>query len=275
MKILKLLPFLLLLLLAGCRSSKSVIEGSSTTKVTGEKVFIEKLVANAQREQCVTAKVDMKLNALDKEIAVNGRLRMKRDQVVQLSLTLLGFEVGRIEFTPQDVLIVDRVNKQYVRAAYGDVSFLRQANLDFYALQSLFWNELFVPGEQKVASQLSRFLYSESGDHVMLTLTDAPKLNYNFLTQLTPNIISQVAVQSKNAADLASLEWTYDRFTELDHRYFPTLMSCEVKGLDRNVGFVLNLSRLDNDDKWETQTKISSRYRERKVEEIFKYLLAM
>lgn len=71
-------------------------------------------------------------------LSVGGTLKMKRDDVVQLSLTVLGIEVGRLEFTPKDVLIVDRVNKQYVRARYDQVAFLQTADLDFYAFSRCF-----------------------------------------------------------------------------------------------------------------------------------------
>ena len=66
----------------------------------------------------------MDINLGQKDLSVNGTLRMKRNDVVQLSLTFLGMEVGRMEFTPSDVLIIDRFNKQYVRASYDEVSFL-------------------------------------------------------------------------------------------------------------------------------------------------------
>ncbi len=88
----------------------------------------------------MTAKMKLNVDALGKSLSVNGSLRMKRDEVVQLSLSMLGFELGRLEFSPDDVLILDRYHKQYVRCGYDDISFLKSAGIDFYALQSLFWN---------------------------------------------------------------------------------------------------------------------------------------
>lgn len=99
-------------------------------------------------QQGVTASTKVRLSGVGgKDLSVNGKLQMKRNDVIRLSLRFLGMEVGLMEFTPNDVLVVDRINKQFVRAKYGEVSFLRQAGLDFYALQSLFWNELFIPGQ--------------------------------------------------------------------------------------------------------------------------------
>lgn len=141
----------------------------------------------------------MDVSALGKGVTLSGTLRVKRNDVVQLSLSLLGFEVGRMEFTPADVLIIDRVNKQYVRAPYSQVSFLRTAQLDFYALQSLFWNELFVPGQTSAAGSLQRFRAASAGSHTLLTLPDAPRLAYEFLTVTESGLIDRVTVQSRSA----------------------------------------------------------------------------
>ena len=279
MKIGKWLPLLVLfvsLTFTACRSSKGLVEGTPSGETNRqEEIYKKKIVANAQQADCVTAKLNLDIQALGKAISVDGRLRMKRNEVVQLSLSLLGFEVGRLEFTPQQVLVVDRVNKQFVRASYAEVDFLQQANVDFYALQSLFWNELFIPGQQDVKANLSRFKYEEIGNYALLSLLDTPKLVYNFQTQMEQAILNRVTVKGKRAGDEGQLEWTYDNFTRLDNRLFPTLMNCKVSGLEKELSLTFSLSRLDNDAHWSTSTNLSSRYKERRVEEILHQLIAL
>lgn len=77
---------------------------------------------------------------------------MRKDEVIRLQLLipLLRSEVGRIEFTKDYVLFIDRMHKQYVKANYTDVAFLKNNGINFYSLQALFWNQLFIPGEQRV-----------------------------------------------------------------------------------------------------------------------------
>ena len=276
MKLWKFLPMLVLLLLTACHSSKSAMEGTSTPdKSQSEEVYMKKVVSNAQRSNNVTAKVNVALSAFGKDLSVDGRLRMRRNEVIQLSLNLLGFEVGRMEFTPQYVLLLDRVNKQYVKANYTEVGFLQQAQLDFYALQSLFWNELFIPGQHDVREGLSRFEYAETGNYALLSLKDTPKLVYTFQTQMEQAIINHVTVKAKSSTGEGKLEWNYDNFTQLDKRYFPSLMSCKISGLDREVNLTLSLSRLNNNDNWTATTNISSRYKERSVEDTLRLLMTM
>lgn len=114
---------------------------------------------------------------------------MKRDQMIRISLRMLGFEVGVMEFTPADVLVIDRFNKQYVRAAYNEVGFLRQAGLDFYSLQALFWNELFLPGQhQLTTSDLKRFTLEQVQQTNVLVPTSTPALLIVLLPTRLPKL---------------------------------------------------------------------------------------
>jgi len=77
---------------------------------------------------------------------------MRKDEVIRLQLLvpIIRSEVGRIEFTKDYVLFLDRIHKQYVKAKYNDVAFLKNNGINFYSLQALFWNQLFIPGQQRV-----------------------------------------------------------------------------------------------------------------------------
>lgn len=139
---------MLCILLASCRSKKEVV---STTTTVSDNTTIgvppsqgnkQPADAKQQEETCVTAKVRLELASNGKSTSVGGMLRMKRNDVIQLSLVTFGvLEVARIEMTPDYFLLVDKMGRQYVKASYNDVSFLRDADVDFYTIQSYFWNE--------------------------------------------------------------------------------------------------------------------------------------
>ena len=67
------------------------------------------------------------VNTGKKEISVPGILHMRKDEVIRLQLLIpiIRSEVGRIEFTKDYVLFIDRIHKQYVKAKYNDVAFLK------------------------------------------------------------------------------------------------------------------------------------------------------
>lgn len=267
----------LLFALASCKTAQQATTERGTTAPAANHAlaYAKTVVATAQTSPCLTAKINMQLDAKGKSITCGGSLRMKRDDVVQLSLTFLGMEVGRMEFSPADVLIIDRFHKQYVRAKYADVSFLAGAGLDFYALQSLFWNELFVPGQKDVTTALPRFTTASAGDHTLLQLTDAPKLDYGFLTITASRLIDRLTVEAKSGSDKGQFVWRYGDFTKFNGKQFPTTMQVNFNGAGQNAGFTLSLSRLGTDSDWEPHTTVSSKYTERKVEEVLGRLTSL
>jgi hypothetical protein len=118
-------------LMTGCKSSSVVSKESKLSSVA----YVNSLAAKNVPSQVISAKTDVEISLGGKKVNVNGSLKMKRDALVQLSFTFLGFEVGRMEFTPSEVLLVDRANKRYVRASYADVDLLKEA-IDCFEVNS-------------------------------------------------------------------------------------------------------------------------------------------
>ena len=274
------------LLLSSCRSSKSAskekaspatgttattpIPSSATTSKAETAAFVKKISPQRTDKQCLTASAKVRITGVgSKDLSVNGQLRMRRNDVVRLSLRFLGMEVGLLEFTPQDVLVVDRVNKQYVRASYSEVSFLRQAALDFYSLQSLFWNELFIPGrDEGKAPDASNFEMTREQNLCILTPQGTPKLTYHFYADPSQQTINRLQVVSVNKADKGQFAWNYDSFERFSGRSFPTSMQMCVSGTSKDVTLSLNLSSLKADSDWNSPPTVSSKYTRRSVQEV-------
>ena len=286
----QIIILLILLSLCACRSSRTVTKepAPATTATKGTTAAAEqaaaykaRVLAAAQRTGCLTAKVKFQLtgNAVGSmaDMTVSGTLRMKRDDVVQLSLRALGFEVGRLEFSLQDVLLIDRVNKRFVRAKYSDVAFLRQAGLDFHAVQALFWNELFLPGMQDAEAALSQFAVEKAKNQTLLRADGAGHLAYTFHTQTANARVARVEVQPQSSASTkqGSFVWTYDEFGQVAGSLFPAQMVCSVTLGTKQAGFNLALSNFGTEDGWDAHTSVSSKYKEQDANALFRQILGM
>jgi hypothetical protein len=261
----------LTLALAGCSSSKHATrsalpadaETTASTKATD--ALCGTLVAeNAERTEAleaVTSKVNLTLKLSGKSpVKLGGTLRIRRNQVVQLSVTyLLGIEVGRLEITPDGLMVIDRVNKRYVDIPFAELSSLTHANLDFYTLQALFLNELFLPGQTTVtASDAPSFTLTVDGDDATLAVKKSGSFSYQFLTALTDRRLKRSRIGY--AGTSYALNWDYDSFRTLGNRTFPGLMQVDFEGGSKPASLTLELNKLGTDTDWETRTQISSKY---------------
>ena len=248
------------LLLASCHSAKQA--GSGQTSTANESAYKQRVISNSQTAGAITAKIKAHASMGTQGVTLGGSLRMKRNDVIQLSLTFMGLmEVGRLEFTRDNVLFIDRIHQRYARVSYSHIDFLSAADLDFYALQAIFWNEIFVPGSPDIAQVLSRFTLASSGDHTLLSLTSAPKLDYAFLTQTKTAQLTRTSVHSKNVSNADNLECIYGNFVKLGGKSFPTTLNVKFNSR-KPLSLDLTLSSLNNASDWTTRTSVSSKYKE-------------
>ena len=146
--------------------------------------------------------------------------------------------------------------------------YLESAGLDFYSLQSLFWNEIFSPGTHDVGSALKNFSVASSGDHTLLSLTSAPKLDYSFLTITDEAMLDRTTITSKNIANQQALVCKYSDFAKFDGKKFPRRINISFNGGKKELGLDMQLSGLSTNSSWETRTKVSSSYKQRSVDDI-------
>lgn len=91
-----------------------------------------------------TADLDISLGFGNDSYDLGGKIQMKRNQVVRLNLTFMGFiEVGIIEFTPDYILIVNRMGKEYTKAPYNSMDAMVKNNINFQTIQTMAWNQLY------------------------------------------------------------------------------------------------------------------------------------
>lgn len=290
-----LLP-LAIAMLASCASHKkaeSSTAGASTVAVTTvgsdaasqeklDKEYVRKVFSNAQESKNIVSKIDFSIGAMGKDISVDGKIYMRKDEIIRIVLSPLGLmEVGRLEFTPDHVLIVNRMDKEYVKATYNDLDFLKANGLDFYSLQALFWNELFLPGEKKLnASQLAKFAVAPASGNEKKVAVESGRLGFTWTTDPSTSLIQATTVDyAKGTAQASVAGWTYSRFSDLAGKKFPAShqLSFQSKAIKKGGVLKLNIDmkKLTTDSNWDVKYEVSGKYKEMNAEALFGKLLNM
>jgi len=268
------LTVLMVGMIMSCSSTKNIANPTPKQQQTSADLYKQKVVANAHKEQFLTAKAKVELTMGDKDISLSGNLRMKRGDVIQISMSfpIVG-EVCRMEFTKNEVLIVDRINARFVKVPYDKVDFLRSANLDYNVLESIFWNEVFYPGTTDVNSKLGEYTVASSGSHTLLSLTTAPKLDYSFLTISESGLVDRTTVSPKNSSDKSNLVCIYSNFVKYTEGKFPSSFKVTFAGDQQTYALDFDLSSISNDSKWTTRTTLSSKYKQMDADVLLKSLI--
>ena len=84
-------------LLTGCKSSRGVTGKSPSAGSLNRTERVERVLAQAPQTECINAKMRFSLQLGEKDFSIGGNFRMKKDDVIQLSLVGFGIiEGGRI-----------------------------------------------------------------------------------------------------------------------------------------------------------------------------------
>lgn len=275
---------LLVLTLTSCGTGRKATSGDTTTQPATSTVFsatdyLKRVSQSHSKESNLTAKIHVEIQMGEKSISTSGTLRMKRDDVIQISVVdpILGVaELGRAEFTQDKVLFLDRINKRYIDVPYSEVSFLQRANVDFSTLQSLFWNEVFQPGQS--TPNVSAFTFTNaqgqqptSNENVNLEYTGS-LLQYRFETvqpqaQLRRTRISSVKDKT------GQFSFDYSDFKKFEGKEFPHEMVMKFTMGKQQASLTFDLSSVRNNSDWQTRTQIPSRYTKADAEKIIRSMV--
>lgn len=276
------------IILASCSTHKNAVstaEGVNIEKTSDTKRekmnYLHKVYDNTVYATNVVSKIDLSLGMMGKDLSVDGKIFMRKNEVVRIVVSPLGImEVGRLEFTPDYVLIVDRINKQYAKATYNDLDFLKDNGLNFYSLQALFWNELFVPGEKKVnETLLDRFDVNLSSAYKTVTMNSG-NLVFSWSTDPSnAHIVAADVDYAKGTASSSAAKWSYGKFVDLGKKQFPALQTLSFQSRQVKNGAALSMKiemkKITTDSEWDAQTSVSDKYTKLSAQEILSKLMSM
>ena len=282
--ILKIAAPVMLLILSSCASKKkAVVENKTlTTEKLGTKGSIEKVQDNALTQKFITSKVKFSVETGAQKLTLTGNLKMKRDDCIRLQLMAFGFvEAGRIELTPEYVLIMDRINKQYLKAPYVQVDFMRNNGLNFNTMQALFWNELSKPAKYSINKEAmpvdtAQYTMIESGDDMVINF-EAGKMLYSWLANRADGQIRMANMLYKDKLNntTSQLNWDYQEFEEVNNKQFPKKSAITFTAPTKEVKLGMTLNYIKHESDWETRTEVSNKYREVTIDEILNRFMSL
>lgn len=255
---LSLLGFLVLL--SGCKSTKkvgTVISGSA--KAHDE--FFESMEENAFRFNTLTARLNAELKGTKNDMSSRVDLKMVKDSAFQLSVQpFLGIEVFRAEFTVDSIKVIDRMNKRYVAERYADLKGQIPIEFNFYNLQALFTNHIFLPGKQSIEpKQFKRFKLNQDGPKAEIKIKDSLGLLYTFFADGEEKLLSTYITDPSGHY---ALQWDYSDFRLAEGQPFPMLMDVQVMANGSSQGgIVFHFSRIQTNVPVSLDLSIPAKYK--------------
>ncbi|SEF84996.1 DUF4292 domain-containing protein [Parabacteroides chinchillae] len=251
---------IMLLSLAGCKSSKKV----GTVESSGTKAYNEFFASMQEQEfnfNTLSARLNVDLNLPDKNMSSRVDLKMIKDSVFQLSVQpFLGIEVFRIELSIDSIKVIDRINKRFVTESYSGLKGQTPIDFNFYNLQALFTNHLFLPGQQAISpKQYNHFRLKQENGLAEVKTKDSMGLLYTFTADGEEKLL---ATHISEPSDKYMLQWDYQDFRLAGDQPFPMLM--DIRLLENNLSkgnIRIHFSRIQTDMPLSMDFSIPAKYK--------------
>lgn len=236
---------LLLVIFSGCGPKKGSTDAGADRKTKNE--LIQTIVDNSIYTDQLSAAVKLALQSGDNKpsVQLDGTLKLRKDQAIQLSVKVpfFGTEAVKLVFTPDSVLLVDRINKQYVHESIRKLQAAGSFEQDFHTLQSLLSNHLFIPGQKTLARADYSDIHLSTSDNQqrLMAVNEAQTALFDINSD---NRI--IAATVRQTGSTKAISWQYDNFKRLMvGKDFPTKMTASIRSTDKQFTLLTTLSTVD------------------------------
>ena len=266
---------LLLLLFIGfysCKPKQRMVQADSALEDKTSTVLFKDILYKGLKYSTFNSKVSMNISTGTKSLSSKGSLRIVKNEAIQLSIQpLFGIEMFRLYVEPDHIVVLDRMNKRYVKESFDDIKGNNSIGFNFYTLQSLFTNNLFIPDKSDVSLQdYKNFKYSADQDNYILSGRDKKSnVDYSFSVNGNDQItLTEIYMPSKKY----SLQWNYTQFSLMKDIFFPYEMKIDASTQKTKINTSINLSSIILDDLMTLENSIPSSYDRVELNELLKLL---
>ena len=189
----------MLFMSCGAKKQAVIDSAANTTVATTSNVKVNKDFATLEAVnadwQDVKIPIKVKLKS-PKDLSISGTMTMTRNNAVNISLRMLGFEVGAVTLTQDSIIAYEKLNKRYICES------LTRLLAGFPAtvgnLQALLLGKLFVPGNDNSAL---------TGNNATIDVNDEGAQLFILTPNITlPNIDCRFEVNATPQPELLTFE---------------------------------------------------------------------
>lgn len=233
----------LTVLLAGCKSKRALqgddgkvddsIAIAHLAAITPDTIALQHLSGNAN--------IRLSLNGSD--ISFKGKLRVKRGEGVQISITPLGLmEAACIDFMPQDIKFINKLSKTYTEVPYNEAKVIGLSGINYRVLEAIFLDYAFLPDGRLACQGVDELAVEEKGDNYHITTKGNTAMQYGFIVDKESGTLVSCSGHSSTGE---SIRCDYSHFAGIDSTQFPNNISISFNG-DAAIRLDFELNKTSN-----------------------------
>lgn len=264
--------FTIFLLFSACKSKKQIVHSTSSLENKSNEILFSDILQKQIAFATFSSKINLSVDSGTRSISSKGSLKIENGKAIQLSIQpLFGVELFRFFMTPDEVIVLDRMNKRYVKELLSDIQQKYPVGFDYFTLQALLTNCLFVADKSEVkAADFSNFAYSEMPNSYYLKSNDKKSdIEYAFSVNADDRITFTHLFDDKTKY---AAQWNYNNFAVMDTLVFPSEMNVKTSSAKRTLEVDMAFSNVTLNEIMDLQTSIPDSYSKVSLSDVIKIL---
>ncbi len=263
-----------LMLVAGCKSTREFYD----TKGELKKVTDAKLINSVEENYIDYSslffkkfKAEISFNGDNKSF--KGNLFVRKDSSIIVSINpLMGIELFRVRLTPGKVEIIDRTKKNY---SSGDYEILWEKfliELDYYTLQQILTNQMFVYPIDDESKALKRYKHYQNQDVYQFQSVKEGKFTRKYKKEKTdnmifhqfdilPDVFKVKNIYIRDFSVNSEVSISYSNFTKQGEKLMPSLFVIDGSRGNDTFRLTIDFEHIQIDGNNAIGFKISERYK--------------
>lgn len=224
--------------LASCKTKQAVLAEGSAGEEKAVKEIIDGHYKNTKDFKTLLIKGSVDYADSKNKQSVNVEIRIKKDEIILVSVRALGFNVAKAIITPDRVSYYERIGNNYFEGSYAALSKWLGTELDFAKVQNMLTGEaLFDLTKGKYAASL------EKGQHKLQSM-DRSAIAKQFFFEA--NYLLKKELIEQAGQEPRSLEIEYPAHREYPKGILPATIKIEAEQKDRvNISIDYNTVTFD------------------------------
>jgi len=268
------LSSLILLGVNSCKPKKEIIQPTLHTVEKADSELFSDILSKQLVFSTFSSNLNISLSNGKRTLASKANLKIINDQMLQLSVQpLFGIEVFRFYMDNDTLIILDRMNKRYVKESLNEIGNHFLVGFNYHTLQSLLTNRIFLETDNVSSpTDYTKFAYKKtSTNYYLQSINEEANIEYFFSVNADDRITFCHLLDPVNNY---SLQWSYSDFARVGSQIFPHNMKIEVSSPKRKLDIEINYSNIVLDEPLELSITIPNNYTQVNFSEIEKIITA-
>lgn len=261
----------LTLLFVGCRTSQEVVQPKEekTVDLAALIAGYQAITPDTASLQHISGNAALSLRVNGNDINLKGKLRIKRGEGVQITITPLGLiEAASIEFLPQKVRLINKLTKKYTEVPYSEAPAIGLAGINYKVLEAIFLDYAFLPDGRLAYKGLRELAVEDRGTQYHVTTKGNSAMRYSFLIDKNSGYLVSM---NGNSSTGESIKCDYADYAGMGNVSYPNDICINFKG-DTNIRLGFDLSKTNNKAFNFSSRNINSSYRKQSIDDFLKSL---